>query len=59
MPGYDRLELEIRRSFISIMDTVKYLDRVDPDLSLQLAKIRACKKSYSETIDDILKIQFS
>lgn len=59
IPTYDRLELEIHRSFICIMDTVSYLDDVDPGLGVQLAKIRASKKPYSDTIDDILKVRFS
>ena len=59
IPTYERLELEIRRSFISIMDTVNYLDEVDPDLRAQLAKIRAARKPYRETINDILRVQFS
>lgn len=59
IPTYERLELEIRRSFISIMDTVNYLDDVDPNLREQLTKIRTARKPYSETIDDILKVQFS
>src|SRR5690606_25074434 len=59
IPTYERLELEIRRSFISIMDTVNYLDNVDPNLCEQLTIIRAARKPYSETINDILRIQFS
>ncbi|MEM9955869.1 MAG: hypothetical protein AAF846_29990 [Chloroflexota bacterium] len=59
IPTYERLELEIRRSFISITDTVNYLGDIDPDLGKQLTKIRAARKPYSETINDILRVQFS
>lgn len=59
LPSYERLELEIQRSFISIMDAAHYLHDVDPYLSAQFDTIRAEKKPFSAAIDDILEVKVS
>ncbi|MEO0594977.1 MAG: hypothetical protein AAF126_02585 [Chloroflexota bacterium] len=58
-PTYERLELEIQRCFITIMDTANYLRDVDPHLNAQFDTIRADKKPFRKAIDDILKVKLS
>ncbi|MEL7436157.1 MAG: hypothetical protein AAFN11_19595, partial [Chloroflexota bacterium] len=54
LPTYERLELEIQRSFINIMDAANYLHDVDPHLGAQFDTIRKEEKPFSEAVDDIL-----
>lgn len=59
LPTYDRLELEIRRSFITIMDNARLWKEIDPTVSEQFDKIRQSREPEHQVIQQVLQVKLS